>query len=217
MARRDISATIEVTHGFRVISHLVTHIDAGHFADQDAGVAEKLAKFDLEADADIDYTTEAWNITDMSTGGIGATLTGREGAWIKIGDLCALKPQNAPLWWVGMIRRLHTGDQGKVLVGIELLAKRPASVWLRILGKGADRVSHWETSSGSFAYDYLPAILLPDAQNAYQNATMLMESGRFVMDALYQVMMGEHSRDIKLTKLIAEGEDYEQVGFVWMS
>jgi len=217
MARRDIHAAIEVTHSFRVISQLVTHIDAGQLAEQDVDASKKRTKIDLAAAAEIDYTTEVWNITDMSADGVGATLTGSLGAWIKIGDLCALKPQNGELWWVGMIRRLHTDADGKVHVGIELLAKRPASVWLRVLGKGAERVSNWETSSGSFSYDYLPVILLPDEHNAYLNATMLMESGRFVADALYQVMMGEKSRDIKLTRLLAEGEDYEQVGFEWLA
>jgi len=33
---------------------------------------------------------------------------------------------------------------------------------------------------------------------------------------IYQAMMGEKSRDLKLTSLIAEGEDYEQVGFEWL-
>lgn len=216
MARREISAAVEVTHGFRVISQIVTHIDAGDDAEQDVGASKKRAKIDLTATAEIRYTTEVWGITDMSTDGIGVTLSGTLGAWIKIGDLCAIKPQNGQLWWVGMIRRLHTDAQGKVHVGIELLAKKPASVWLRVLGKGADLVSHWETSSGSFSYDYLPAILLPDEHNAYLNATMLMESGSFVADALYQMMMGEKSRDIKLTRLIAEGEDYEQVKFEWL-
>lgn len=216
MARRGISATIEVTHGFRMISHLVTHIEAGHFAaEEEVNASQKRSNIDI-ADADIDFTTEAWTISDMSTNGIGATLSGSVGAWIKIGDLCGIKPQNEQLWWVGMIRRLHTDAQGKVHVGIVLIAKRPASVWLRVLGKGTERVSNWETSSGSFAYDYLHVILLPDEQNAYQNATMLMESGSFVADAIYQVMMGEKSRDIKLTKLLAEGEDYEQVGFEWL-
>jgi hypothetical protein len=28
--------------------------------------------------------------------------------------------------------------------------------------------------------------------------------------------MGEKSREIKLTHLLAEGEDYEQVGFDWV-
>jgi hypothetical protein len=29
--------------------------------------------------------------------------------------------------------------------------------------------------------------------------------------------MGQESRDIKLTKLLAEGEDYEQVSFEWLN
>lgn len=45
---------------------------------------------------------------------------------------------------------------------------------------------------------------------------MLMESGRYADGNIYQVMMGEKSRDIKLTSLIAEGEDYEQAGFEWL-
>ncbi len=216
MARRDINATIEVTHSFRVISQLVTHIDAGHAAEQDADAAKKRAAIDLVAADDIDYSTEVWNIANMSAAGFGATLSGSQGTWIKIGDLCALKPQNGELWWVGMIRRLHTDADKKVCVGIELLAKRPASVWLRVLGKGADRISNWETSSGSFSYDYLPVILLPDEHNAYLHATLLMESGRFVADAIYQMMMGEKSRELKFTKLLAEGEDFEQVAFEWM-
>ena len=78
-------------------------------------------------------------------------------------------------------------------------------------------MSNWETSSSSFEYDYLPAILLPDASNSYANATMLMETGSYVPETLYEVMLGEKSRDIKLTELLAEGEDYEQIGFRWLN
>ena len=90
-------------------------------------------------------------------------------------------------------------------------------MWLRTLGKGTEKVSNWETSSGSFEYDYLPAILLPDASNSYVNATLLMESGSYVAETLYEVMLGEKSRDIKLTGLLSEGEDYEQIGFRWLN
>ncbi len=216
MERREIHATIEVAHSFRIISQLVTHIDAGHDAEQDADDSRKRAKIDLVAQEEIAYTTETWNVTDMSAAGLGAVLSGSQGEWIKIGDLCALKPANAQQWWVGMVRRLHTDSAGKVHVGIELLTKKPASVWIRVLGKGAERASNWESSSGSFAYDYLPVILLPDEHNSYQHATLLMESGKFVIDTHHQMMMGEKSRDIKLTTLIAEGEDFEQVGFEWL-
>lgn len=216
MERREIHASIEVAHSFRIISQIVTHIDAGHDAEQDAGDSRKRAKIDLVAQDEIAYTTETWNVTDMSTNGLGAILGGSQGEWIKIGDLCAIKPVNAAQWWVGMIRRLHTDDAGKVHVGVELLTKKPASVWIRVLGKGAERVSNWESSSGSFSYDYLPVILLPDEHNSFLHATLLMESGKFVADTHHQMMMGEKSRDIKLTALLAEGEDFEQVGFEWL-
>ncbi|MHB1115336.1 hypothetical protein [Sideroxydans sp.] len=216
LERREIHASIEVAHSFRAISQLVTHIDAGHDAEQDADDARKRARIDLVAQEEIAYTTETWNVTDMSATGLGAILGGTQGEWIKIGDLCALKPANAQQWWVGMIRRLHTDSAGKVHVGIEILTKRPASVWIRVLGKGAERVSNWESSSGSFSYDYLPVILLPDEHNSYVHATLLMESGKFVIDTHHQMMMGEKSRDIKLTSLIAEGEDFEQAGFEWL-
>jgi hypothetical protein len=136
--------------------------------------------------------------------------------WVKIGALCGLKGKGASLWWVGMIRRLKTDSQNKVHFGIEILTKKPLSVWLRTLGKGKDRVSNWASSTGSFAYDYLPVILLPDEHSAYANATMLMESGHYVLGTIFEVMMGEKSRNIKLTGLLGEGGDYERVSFEWM-
>jgi hypothetical protein len=138
------------------------------------------------------------------------------GSWGKIGALCGLKTKAGNPWWVGMIRRIQTDSQSKVHVGIEILARKPLAVWLRILGKGAEKVSNWETSSGSFEYDYLHVILQPDSQNSYLNATMLVESGSYVAGQVYEMMMGEKSRNIKFTGLLAEGEDYEQVSFQWI-
>lgn len=216
--RRGINAAIEVTHGFRVVSQLVTRFDLGRVigAGQEEIPEKEHAKLALAADKDIDYATEIWAVSDASAEGIGATLAKNVGAWVKIGDLCGIKPQNGKLWWVGVMRRLHTDAEGKVHAGIEILAKKSVSVWLRALGKGAEKASNWETSSGSFEYSYLPVILLPDAHNSYLNANMLMESGSYVSGNIYQAMMGEKSRDLKLTSLIAEGEDYEQVGFEWL-
>lgn len=218
--RRGISTDIEVTHSFRTISKLVARIDLDHvvnLSEEDAAALKERSKINLADDDDIKYTTEAWTVLNVSADGIGGLLPKAAGTWVKIGDLCGLKAKNSQLWWVGMIRRLKTDSKGMVQVGIEVLAKKPLSVWLRALGKGAEKVSNWETSSGSFDYDYLPVILLPDANNSYANATMLMESGSYVLDNIYEVMMGEKSRDIKLTGLLAEGEDYEQVSFQWLS
>lgn len=217
--RRSISVPIEVAHGLRVVSQLVKRIDLDSHASlegEEEDEALERAKIKLTSAGDITYTTETWTVSDASADGIGATLSRDTGTWVKIGNLCGLKPQNGQLWWVAMIRRLHTDGKGAVRVGLDVLARKPLSVWLRALGRGAEKVSNWESSSGSFGYDYLPVILLPDAQDSYRNATMLMESGSFFAGNIYQVMMGEKSRDIKLTSLLEEGEDYEQVGFEWL-
>ena len=217
--RSGISTHIEITHGFRVISQVVAHIEPGHLADtaQEALQQKECAKLTLVADQNIDYTAETWAVTDASLSGIGATLPKDMGAWIKIGNLCGIRTKNGQPWWIGMVRRLRTEAGGTINVGIEVLAKKPASVWLRALGKDTEKASNWETSSGSFKYSYLPAILLPDKHNSYLNATLLMESGSYVRGNIYHAMMEENSRDLKLTRLIAEGEDYEQIGFEWLA
>ena len=218
--RKGISAAIEVIYSFRTISQLVTCIDldrAVNLSEKDAAALKERSKINLAATDDIKCTTETWTVSNVSANGIGGVIPKAAGAWVKIGALCGLKSPNNPLWWVGMIRRLQTDSKSAVHVGIEILAKKPLSVWLRALGKGAEKASNWETSSGSFEYDYLPVILLPDACNSYVNATMLMESGSYTPDNIYEMMMGEKSRDIKLASLLAEGEDYEQVSFQWLN
>jgi hypothetical protein len=217
--RREIHTSIDVVHGFGTVSKLVTRIDIGNTFNvpgEDAAAREK-SKIGLAAEEETDYDTETWNVLDVSVDGIGGTIPKDAGAWVVIGDLCGVKAGNTPLWWVGMIRRLHTDPGGAVHFGIEILAKKPLSVWLRTLGRGTEKVSNWESSSGSFAYDYVPVILLPDSNNSYANATLLMETGRYAPDIIYQMMMGEKSRDIKLAGLLAEGEDYEQVKFQWLT
>lgn len=216
--RSQINAAIEVIHGYKTIGNLVAHIEPGqlqHLSEKDAAMLRQHSSIDL-ADEKIDYTTETWTLLDASGGGLGAIMPMTAGPWGKIGALCGLKTKQSNPWWVGAIRRIKTDAEGKVHAGIEILARKPLAVWLRILGKGAEKVSNWETSSGSFEYDYLHVILLPDSQNSYLNATMLMESGSYVAGQIYEMMMGEKSRNIRFTGLLAEGDDFEQVSFQWM-
>ncbi len=218
--RRDINTTIEIIHGFKIISKLVTSAELGQMAGVSEEEAQKLkdqSKFNLtDVEKDVDHVPETWDVLDVSVGGLGSRIPGNVRDWVKVGALCGLKAANSELWWVGMIRRLKTDDLGKVHVGIEILTKKPLSVWLRSLGKGTELISNWETSSGSFKHTYLPAILVPDAQNSYTAATMLMESGGYRADFIYEVMMEEKNNNIKLTALLAEGADYERISFQWL-
>lgn len=55
---------------------------------------------------------------------------------------------------------------------------------------------------------------LPDAHNS--SSMPACSWSAFVPGNFYQALMGEKSREIKLTHLLAEGADYEQVGFEWV-
>ena len=215
--RHEIHTEIEVVRSLKTISKLVKHYDIDrltNLSEEDAARLRERSGIGLVGE-EIKYTSETWPVLDISAEGVGGLVPRATAEWVKIGALCGLKGKNANQWWVGMIRRLKTDLQGRVHVGIRILTKQPLSVWLRVLGKGAERVSNWHTSSGSFAYDYLPVILIPDEHNSYVHATMLMECGSFVSGTLFEVMLGEKSRTIKLVEIIAEGDDYEQVKFQW--
>jgi len=219
-ARRGISSTIEVAHSFRVISKLVPHFDlssAAGLTEHEAAALAARSKFSLAPAGEGGYRSEAWTVVDASPAGIGGTIPEGAGAWVKIGSLCGVKAVNADMWWVGVIRRLHSRPRDVAQVGIELLGKRSLAVWLRLLGQGAERMPSWATSSGSFRYSYFPAILLPDAQNSYMDATMLLESGSYAEGKIYEALLGENNQNVELTALLAEGEDYELVKFRWLT
>ena len=215
--RRSINSAIDVVHGFQIINRLVERMDidnAQNISEKDAAALEARSVINPAADNDeVDYTAEKWSVSDVSVDGIGGIIPDNGGAWVKIGDLCGFKAENSPIWWVGVIRRLHTDTSGAVHVGIEILTKKPMSVWLRALGKDTENAYGLETDSASFEYDYLPAIMLPDASNSCVNARLLMEPGSYVPETQYEAMLGEKNRNIKFTDLLAEGEDYEQIGF----
>ena len=219
--RRDISTMIEVIHGFKILSKLVANTGQDQLADvsaEEAPMLKEQSKINLTNAAEvIDHATETWDVLDISVGGIGGRIPKAAGGWVKIGVLCGLKATNSALWWVGVIRRLQAGPLGTMLVGIEILTKKPLSVWLRSLGKGVELTSNWESTSGSFKYTSLPAILVPDANNSYTEATMLMESGGYRADYIYEVKMGEKNNNIKFTGLLAEGADYERISFQWIN
>lgn len=216
--RRGVTVAIDVIPGFAAISKLVTHIEVGDTAELTAEIAAMLKKkAGLNvADEEFTATPEGWTAFDVSAGGVGALIPHDAGAWVKIGALCGLKSQTSETWWVGAIRRLQTDSKNNIRAGVEILARRPVSVWLRVLGRGQERVSNWETSSGGFSYDYRHVILLPDRDQSFKNATILLESGRYVSGEFYEVMMGEKSRNIQLGELREQGEDFDRADIIWL-
>lgn len=216
--RQITSTTIQVAHGFENISRLVKNYELSkvtNLSEEDAAMLQNKTEMALVNDV-VYYTPETWPILNLSENGIGGLIPMTAGNWVKIGKLCAVKTDDSDLWWTGMLRRMKTASRAEVGIGIKLFARSPLSVWLRSLGEGADKISNWDSSTGSFVYSYLPVILLPDARNSFVHATMLMESGSYAPGSIFEMMMGEKSCNIKLTALLEEGDDYELVSFHWL-
>jgi hypothetical protein len=212
--RQDTISTVEVVHGIQAISEKVTRIEQDSLVNlpADAEIKEKVSPNIKLSSGEIASAPEIWIVFDVSENGVGGIIPKAAGAWVKIGDLCAVRLEGSQLWWVGMVRRLKTSQDGDTQVGIEILSKKPLAVWLRIPNHNVGKGFEWEAGIETTMRKSKPAILLPDSNNSYANATMLIESGSYAANEEYELKMGKIS-SVKLNSLLEEGEDYERVSF----
>lgn len=215
--RLKISGELSVVHSYRTVCKYITNVEfssMGEIAENlDVKVKEN-AGMGLVAEQ-ADEPPEVWMQQDASDTGVGAIVPPKVGKWVAVGCLCAVKPAGSAAWWAGVVRRLRFDEQSRINVGIEVLAKKPVAVWLRVLGHGDAKVSDWETTSGSFAYDYLHAVMLTDHATAENRPVLLLEKNRFVPDQIYEMMVGDKTRHVVLKQFVEQGEDYDLGSFDW--
>jgi hypothetical protein len=214
-ARTKAAAEVSVVHGLKPICQRVTKIElgSGMSLGEDLDIKAKTANIMKLMAEEIESTPETWAQKDQSEWGLGADIPPDLGKWAEPGRLCGIQPRGEKAWWVGIIRRMDADNA--LHCGIRIFSKRPVSVWLRVLGAGEHQVANWETSTGSFSYDYLRAVMLPDALKSHDHPVMILENKTYVPGQLCEVMMGEHSRHIKLVEFLEEGEDYVRAAFEW--
>jgi len=213
--RTKTAAKVSVVHGLKPISQRVTRIELGSGVSlsENMDLKAKTANIMKLMAEEIESTPETWVQKDQSEWGLGAEIPPELGKWAEPGKLCGVQIAGEKVWWVGIVRRMdaNVGLQ----CGIRIFSKRPVSVWLRVLGAGEHHADAWASSTGSFAYDYLRAIMLPDALKSHDHPVMILENKTYVPGQLCEVMMGENSRLIKLVEFLEEGEDYVRAAFEW--
>lgn len=214
-ARTKAAAEVGVVHGLKPICQRVTQIEIGSGAalSEDLDMKAKTANIMKLVAEEIESTPETWAQKDRSEWGLGVDIPPDLGKWAEPGKLCGIQLRGEKVWWVGIIRRIDA-DAG-VHCGIRVFSKRPVSIWLRVLGASEHQSSNWASSTGSFSYDYMRAIMLPDALKSHDHPVMILENKSYVPGQLCEVMMGEHSRLIKLVEFLEEGEDYVRAAFEW--
>ena len=219
-ARNAVVAPLPVVNGFAHVCQRVTALDAGSTAkiDDNLNVSRAHHKEGVRLAAEeIDSVPEVWTTRDRSDWGIGVEVSRGLGAWAEPGALCALQPEESGPWWVGIVRRVDAEEFGGLHCGIWILSKKPLSVHMRVIGTETNKASNWETSSGGFQYRYMRALLLPDTVKAHDRPVMLIERQVIGIGEICELLVGEHSRHLRLRELIEEGADYMRVGFEWMA
>ena len=214
-ARTETVAEVSVVHGLKPICQRVTKIELGSGVSlsENMDLKAKTANIMKLVAEEIESTPETWVQKDRSDWGLGADIPPDLGKWAEPGRLCGIQLHGEKVWWVGIVRRMDV-DTG-LHCGIRIFSKRPVSVWLRVLGAGEHQADNWASSSGSFSFDYMRAIMLPDALKSHEHPVMILENKSYVPGQLCEVMMGAHSRHIKLVEFLEEGEDYVRAAFEW--
>jgi len=215
--RVKVSGELSVVHGYGTVCRYVTNIEAssmGEVTDDMVVRARKRAGLGLAAE-EAEEPPELWlqqNASDLS---VGAVVPPGAGRWVCVGSLCAIKTAGESRWWAGVVNRVRCDDKNRVGAAIEVLAKKPVAVWLRALGRQEAKVSDWETASGSFAYEYLHAVMLTDHAKAHDRPVLLLVKNQFVPGQVYEMMVGDKSRHVLLKEFLEQGEDYDLGSFEW--
>lgn len=191
---------LAVAHGFHTVCHHVPH--AAH-----AGLAE-------EGEAEFE-PVETWPAREAGRRVLRALATPPEGDWAEVGMLAALRAPGRADWWLAVIRRLQLGAGAVLQAEFELLARKPVSVWLRVLGPEDRMAGNWESATGAYAYEHIEAILLTDGASAARPPTLVVPRGRFIPGLIAEVLHGARSRYAKLTELFEQGKDYDWCAFEW--
>jgi hypothetical protein len=213
-----IEAKIRVAHGFTSASELVTRIEFSGMAEMSADQRVKVKEqtgIALQAEQSTAAVTE-WMERDGSTWGVAVDIPRQDEAWARIGSLCTFQAAGQKAWWLGAVRRMQRDEHERVHAGIEILSKKPLSVYLRGIGEGAERAENWQTSSGSFRFTYVNALILNESSMPGTDPEILLKRDAFNPGIQYEVLMGEHTPHARLEELLERGEDYDRVRVTWL-
>ncbi|MGH8634505.1 MAG: hypothetical protein ACRET7_10285 [Burkholderiales bacterium] len=216
--RVKIEAKIKVAHGYTSASELVTRIEFSGMAEMSADQRVKVKQHTgvaLQADEATSEIKE-WMKRDGSTWGVGVDIPRADEAWVRIGTLCTFHAAGQKAWWLGAIRRMQRDPHDHVHAGIEVFSKKPLSVYLRGIGEGAERAENWQTSSGSFRFTYLNALILGESATSGANPEILLKRDGFNPGIQYEVLMGGETPHVRLEELLERGEDYDRVRVTWL-
>jgi len=197
---------------------LVVHGFAGvckHLADG-GGPASASRGLELASDDDVAFAPpEVWTIRDSGGSEVGAEMPLPGANWARSGMLVTFSVAGRNEWWLGVIRRTHADIDKSTHVDIGCISRKPVAVSLRPQAKAAGD-AEWEASAGTFAFVNVHAVLMPDASEASGTQNILLAPETWKQGRVYEAMLAEGRRELKLVCVLQRGEDFVRAAFEWL-
>jgi hypothetical protein len=216
--RIGIGESVRITNGLAMALELCGIYDQGGFSIQDGGLriqfddkegAEKLAAERIRRE-------RLATLDDASTSGLGLSLPRADTSWARIGELVSVFVQPGPDWAVCAARRVTVRDD-TLSLGLEVLARRPRSAWLRVLE--SENESVWDESmrrERNFDSHYVHGLLLSDLpQTEAAFGEMLLPPGRATPGVSFDLPLPGQVLRLSVVDVREAGEDYVRVRVRW--
>jgi hypothetical protein len=145
---------------------------------------------------------EQWIMENESVSGYGVTLNPSAHGGLRIGTLIGLKPEKAPHFLIGVVRRMNKNPSSKTYVGIETLCQTPIPVELHPLPSGDQPAGR-----------HTEAIYLLEMPQAQIARSLLLPCNSAQLGHLMQLKAQGKIYTIRLQKILEENPDYCRVAF----
>jgi hypothetical protein len=146
------------------------------------------------ADPDI----ERWRVQDLSSRGYGLLVERSASDSAMLNGVIALLNHETGGWIVGsIVRKQANRVKGEMLVGVEVLSYKPIPVDL-VPSKGGDVVE---------------ALYLPGGDTNGKLDSILVRSGEFASNTLFNVSAGGSTYQVRLNRILKKGADWIRVRF----
>jgi len=152
-------------------------------------------------------------LLDASTSGVGMLVARREAGWARLGALLAICILPGSDWVVGALRRINP-DGENLRLGINVLSRRPRTIWLHL--ESTNYVSVWEEEKRferNFADYFQRGILLEDMGAPLVAGEMLLAPGQAAKGSRFDVSLAEGVQRLLVTAVRDESHDFQRVAF----
>jgi hypothetical protein len=217
-SRIEIEESVRIAAGFTMALELCRTYDQGGFSIQDDGL--RIQFEDKEGAAKLAAERvgreRPGTLKDASTTGLGLSLPRADTAWARIGALVSVFVQPGPDWAVCAARRVAVRDD-TLSLGLEVLARKPRSAWLRVLARENESV--WDESmrlERDFDSRFVRALLLTELPQAEATfGEMLLPAGRAAPGVSFDLPLPGRVLRLSVVDLRESGEDYIRVRVRW--